>query len=145
MPNNDLNIRVKKIISEFGLNQAGFSKRCGFGESQTRQFLKGADVGLTKVLMVIDAFPELNPMWIIKGESPMYKTQNSTYQNAQNFAAEKEFCTECYIKEGRIQQLEVFNQSLVKRNDDLSQEIGRLKGVIEDLRREVDHLQKDTG
>lgn len=146
MPNNGLNIRVEKIISEFGLNKASFARRCGFGESQTRQFLVGTDVGITKVLKVIDAFPELNPMWILKGENPMYnKTQNYTAINNAEGVNEKSFCSECYRKDGRINQLEVFNESLTERNDKQSQEIGRLKGIIEEMQQGNNNYGKNTG
>lgn len=149
MGNNGLDIRIQKIISEFGLNQSSFARRCGFPESQTRQFLKGTNVGITYVIKVIDSFPELNPMWILKGEEPMYKSQmeseNYTNNNSQDIANEKEFCMECYIKDGRIKQLEVFNESLIKRNNELNQEVGRLRALVDDLKLEIEARRKATG
>lgn len=140
-----LKIRVEKIISEFGLNKSNFSRRCGFSEGQARLILSGSDVGFSKVVKIIDAFPELNPMWILKGEGRMWVSKNYENHHSKNSLNEQEFCSECYRKEGQIAQLEVFNQSLVKRNDELSQEIGRLKGVIEDIQRGAKQSQKDTG
>ncbi|MGQ1890620.1 hypothetical protein ACT29H_09280 [Thermophagus sp. OGC60D27] len=149
MGNNGLDIRIQKIISEFGLNQSSFARRCGFPESQTRQFLKGTNVGITHVIKVIDGFPELNPMWILKGEEPMYKSemesQKHTNIESQNNASKKEYCMECFIKDGRIKQLEVFNESLIKRNNELNQELGRLKALVGELKLEIEARRKATG
>ncbi len=67
--------RIKLILKDKKLTQAEFADKIGVGRPNITHLMTGRDkssqVVASKTLL---AFPEINPMWLLKGEGAMYKS-----------------------------------------------------------------------
>lgn len=68
--------RISQIISKFGLSKAEFSRKIG-ERPQTISNWISRDNGKNVLDKVIQAFPEINPEWLMTGYGDMLKS-NST-------------------------------------------------------------------
>lgn len=66
--------RIKQLLAEKGLTQAEFADFIGVGRPSITHLMTGRDkssqVVVSKTLL---KFPEINPLWLLKGEGDMYR------------------------------------------------------------------------
>jgi hypothetical protein len=62
--------RILQVIEAKGLNKRKFYLKTGLSNG----FLdKVQDVGVSKVEIILSAFPDINPIWLLSGDGPMLK------------------------------------------------------------------------
>lgn len=79
--------RIIKILEDKNLTQAAFADLIGVGRPSITHLMTGRDkysqVVASKTLLT---FPDINPMWFLKGEGNMYKNieKNQSETNSEN-------------------------------------------------------------
>ncbi len=79
--------RILKILEEKDLNQAQFAEIIGVNPSSISHIMNGRDkFSQTVASNTLLSFPEINPMWFLKGEGEMYKIspENKRFQKEDN-------------------------------------------------------------
>ena len=67
--------RLKSLLQEMGMSQAEFADYIGVGRPSITHIMTGRDkTSQTVVSKTLLKFPEINPMWLLKGEGEMYRT-----------------------------------------------------------------------
>ena len=67
--------RLKQLLQEIGMTQAEFADHIGVGRPSITHIMTGRDkTSQTVVSKTLLKFPELNPMWLLKGEGEMYRS-----------------------------------------------------------------------
>ncbi len=66
--------RIKKILEEKSLSQASFADLIGVGRPNITHLMKGRN-NFSQLIAsnTLLTFPDINPMWLLKGEGNMYK------------------------------------------------------------------------
>ena len=66
--------RLKLLLQEMNLTQSEFADYIGVGRSSITHIMTGRDKSSqTVVSKTLLKFPEINPMWLLKGEGEMYR------------------------------------------------------------------------
>lgn len=66
--------RAKKVISHFQLNENSFSKKIGKSYTGVVKIVRGdSKPNLDMIETILEAFPELNPSWLVAGEGEMLR------------------------------------------------------------------------
>ncbi len=66
--------RLKSLLQEMGMSQAEFADYIGVGRPSITHIMTGRDkTSQTVVSKTLLKFPEINPMWLLKGEGEMYR------------------------------------------------------------------------
>lgn len=77
----EVNRRIRKIMEYSRLGQQGFSDQVGLSKSVISKVVREkANAGMKVVFQVLDAFPEVNADWLIRGRGEMIiskKKQNN--------------------------------------------------------------------
>ncbi|MBP5614733.1 MAG: helix-turn-helix transcriptional regulator, partial [Bacteroidales bacterium] len=61
--------RLKLLLQQVGMSQAEFADYIGVGRPSITHIMSGRDkTSQTVVSKTLLKFPELNPMWLLKGE-----------------------------------------------------------------------------
>ncbi len=70
--------RILKILEDKNLNQAEFAEIIGVNPSSISHIMNGRDkFSQTIASNTLLKFPEINPLWFLKGEGEMYKNKIS--------------------------------------------------------------------
>lgn len=64
--------RIFKFIKYKGINKSEFYRLTGISNGYLD---KVKDVGVSKIEHILNVFPDLNPVWLVKGEGPMIKAK----------------------------------------------------------------------
>lgn len=126
--------RILKIIELKGINKSKFYKETGLSNG----FLdKVKDVGASKLELILKAYPDINPHWLVTGSGNILK------QNESNYGIVEE-PQEPYNADNMTMLM-----NMLKDKDDkileLSMEIGRLNEVITRLKQHVQNPSHVTG
>jgi uncharacterized protein YydD (DUF2326 family) len=66
--------RAKKVLSHFQLNENSFSKRIGKSYTGVVKVVRGdSKPNLDMIESILEAFPALNPSWLVAGEGEMLR------------------------------------------------------------------------
>ncbi|WP_340074578.1 hypothetical protein [Leptobacterium sp. I13] len=69
--------RIKLFIDHRNISMRRFDESIGMSKGyMSRQIKTNASVGGDVLERIIDAYPELNPIWLLKGEGDMLYTRN---------------------------------------------------------------------
>lgn len=83
--------RIELIIQEKKLNNIEFCNKTSMSPSTLSHILSERTKPTLLVLRsIVEAFPDINPMWILMGEGKMYKSDNQTSTNANNFESQQD-------------------------------------------------------
>jgi repressor LexA len=75
---NSANQRLKQVIEKSALSVNAFSKRIEVPQTPLSNMLKrGSEPSAKTLNAVLDAFPGLNPDWLLTGSGPMYITEDT--------------------------------------------------------------------
>ncbi|MDY0015351.1 MAG: helix-turn-helix transcriptional regulator [Bacteroidales bacterium] len=89
--------RIKKILEEKKLSQSTFADLIGVGRPNVTHLMKGRN-NFSQIIAsnTLLTFPDINPMWLLKGEGNMYKTdrKNSADIESVNELKAKKIDTE---------------------------------------------------
>lgn len=73
--------RISRIIEYSNTNNFAFEKKCGLSRGYLNAIKE--DIGSTKLVQILRAYPEISPAWLILGEGEMLrKDDNCNYQTA---------------------------------------------------------------
>jgi transcriptional regulator with XRE-family HTH domain len=141
MDSNNLTDRFLMIEKYFNVNPNRLQKITGKSARTYANIKSGktTDPGVCTLGKLCEVFPELNPMWVFLGKGEMIK-KDKPYPNDTNNVAdiaevyEQKFCSFCTKKEGEMTQLRNSNYDLLERIESQSEEIGRLKEQLENVK-----------
>ena len=69
--------RIKEFMESRGMTVSAFEKAVGVGNATfSKAFKKGSWIGTDKLEMVLSAFPELSPRWVLTGEGSMISSED---------------------------------------------------------------------
>lgn len=94
--------RLKTLLQEMGMSQAEFADSIGVGRPSITHIMTGRDkTSQTVVSKTLLRFPEINPMWLLKGEGEMFRPGVGKYfsQKTENVPDIDETSQEPQIKE----------------------------------------------
>lgn len=75
--------RILKIIELKGLNKSRFYKETGLSNG----FLdKVKDVGASKIELILNTYPDINPKWMITGEGSIFRTNSDKEPNSEPYS-----------------------------------------------------------
>jgi transcriptional regulator with XRE-family HTH domain len=133
--------RIKKIMEDHGLSASKFADKIGVPRSGLSHILSGRNKpSLDYVLKILNAFPDIDPYWLIKG-----KKSNASLRVMAESSND--------VSEGNIPEVPAgnLNRSLASVNKKMEVQADKLaaKMAPEDLREEdkplYGHAQKVTG
>ncbi|MDD3281204.1 MAG: helix-turn-helix transcriptional regulator [Bacteroidales bacterium] len=77
--------RIKKILEEKKLTQSTFADLIGVGRPNVTHLMKGRN-NFSQIIAsnTLLAFPDINPMWLLKGEGNMYKNGKKNYTEIES-------------------------------------------------------------
>lgn len=71
--------RIKIFIDYKGITLKQFERDLGFSNASiSNQYKNNGAIGSDKVEKILQSFPELNPVWLMKGEGEMLNTDGSS-------------------------------------------------------------------
>ena len=78
--------RIRHLMEAQHMNQQAFSKYTKIGSASLSSIFRGRTrPSMNHVLAILEAFPNVNPTWLLKGEGGMLITnENSTQNNGEN-------------------------------------------------------------
>ncbi|MGI6718948.1 MAG: helix-turn-helix domain-containing protein [Bacteroidales bacterium] len=78
--------RIKQILDYSTLNNSSFAEKIGMNKSTLSHVLSGRNnPSLDLVLKIIDAFPEIDPEWLLNGKKSMLKNgEHEVTDNVEN-------------------------------------------------------------
>ena len=80
--------RIRQLMEAQHMNQQAFAKFTNIGTASLSSIFTGRTrPTMNHVIAIMNAFPNVNPTWLIKGEGGMMLTeQSSSAQNSENFS-----------------------------------------------------------
>ena len=73
--------RILKVMEREALTPARFSEAIGIQRSAMSHIVSGRNNPSLDVLMkILSTYTHISTDWLLKGEGPMYKTENNNYQ-----------------------------------------------------------------
>lgn len=159
--------RIEIFIEHQGIRRSVFEKSCGLSNGYTRNLKENPSA--TKIEDILNAYPELNRVWLLSGDGEMLKesvtnvgevsgngnmigtTTNQTIgencgQNAGrdiNNYGEKEFMAEIISqRQHASRQLEVYAASLEKKDDQIDRLIQQNKEQFDRLTSLLEAMQR---
>ncbi len=75
--------RISEFISTIKTNNFAFEKKCGLSRGYLNAIKE--DVGSSKLELILRAYPELSAEWLLLGEGPMLKKNDTPTFQSQNF------------------------------------------------------------
>lgn len=77
-------VRIRKIMEEKKLNSALFADKIKVSRGTITHILSGRnEITLKVVLKILEAFPDINPEWLLLDKSPMYLMEKVFIQPLQ--------------------------------------------------------------
>lgn len=118
--------RIKQYIDSKGITVAAFERSVGFSNASFAKSLKnGRAIGTDKLEKILSVYPDISPMWLLKGEGNMLLGRSDEATNE--------------IKDSKFQQEDSespykFLEEMIREKDKiimgLSEKIGRLKEMV---------------
>lgn len=117
--------RIKKLLEEKNLSQSSFADLIGVGRPNVTHLMKGRN-NFSQIIAsnTLLAFPDINPMWLLKGEGNMYKTgkKNSTELQSMNELKTKKIDTEIifpdsFEKSTEEQESQLYNEEMISQGE----------------------------
>jgi transcriptional regulator with XRE-family HTH domain len=109
--------RIQKVIQIKKLTSSKFADLVGVPRSTISHILSGRNNPSLEFLMkILDAFPDINTTWLVRGEGAMQTVSNSLFREEDFLPDESE------AQKSKENSLEG-PQKTVKKNDDLSKDI----------------------
>ena len=119
--NENFFLRLKQIIDFHGLSNNRFAEKIGVSSAQMSHMLNGKNFGISNLLNIISAFPDINGDWLLSGEGEMLK---------QPIVAKQ---SESAIIEHLKEQL----KEMKDENKALNREIGKLELELKQIKNKL--------
>ena len=121
--------RIKQFIDHKHLSVREFERNCGISNGLIKNMEKS--FGKKTQRKIFDAYPELNPEWLILGTGEMLRTpQNSiNILNGDNNTNNGQIS----VLENNVEQLKNENEALKAENGQLKSQIAQLTDIISKL------------
>lgn len=106
--------RLINIAEYYGYSVRGFEEKCGLNRGNISNMGENSSIGSDKLSKIFDAFPELNPLWVISAKGEMLKTKRtSQHTSAENMpvAMSKDTNNPAIIETPEHKNLQSFFQS----------------------------------
>jgi hypothetical protein len=134
--------RMKIYLEYKGISKYSFYKTTGF----SNKFLdNSSNMGTDRAEIILRYYPDINPEWFITGSGEMLKTNRTDLQNtslvpiAQVPDGNGKDTNNNYIVRENTQTID----KLLSRLENQSEEIGRLKTIIEELQAQGSYKRRN--
>lgn len=134
---NPVSLRIAQIIRAEKLSNNAFAKSIGKTSSTINQIVAGRNKPGFEILDAIcDAYPNLNPTWLLRGEGEMWKGKAQEQVKDENYLQEYLSKLEDQFKrvlsqlEKKDHQLESKDHQIQNLQEMLKMQLGKHKGVI---------------
>lgn len=74
---SDIKSRLVQIAESKGLSVRAFEEACQLKRGNISNILPGGAIGSDKLAKILDAFPDINPRWLIVGVGDMLTTETA--------------------------------------------------------------------
>ncbi|MEY8587908.1 hypothetical protein [Phocaeicola sartorii] len=119
--------RLLEICDDLEISARAFSTKIGMSATYLTSLNK--DVTSSVLNNILSAYPDIDIMWIITGKGEKFKSDHKKPSDSDNLTI--------FMKE-EIRDLKEENKALYK-------EIGKLEGVIQELKKRVVLTENDVG
>ena len=116
--------RTLRFIAYKGLSIKKFEEMCGLSNGYLNSMKSG--YGNSKLIQVLETFPELNRDWLVYGEGEMIKDDNQLKENAPIDVPVTE--------DTLVAELRAQIEKLEAKVDNLNQELGEKNALLKILR-----------
>ncbi|MDR2622144.1 MAG: hypothetical protein LBC48_06135 [Dysgonamonadaceae bacterium] len=83
--------RIKEYIDYKGISNKRFEESIGFSNGAfASQLKKSKTIGVDKLENILSAYPDINPMWLLKGEGEMLLDFTKGITGGEDPALDKE-------------------------------------------------------
>lgn len=126
-----INKKIKKIREHFcNDSNIEFSKIMGESRQAVNNWIRdGYSVGNGVLYKILEKFPQVNKEWLFDGEGEMLKSDNTQVSEPQTMYGNNEVVS--LLKE-QISDLKDTVALKDREINNLNQEIGRLKGILDE-------------
>lgn len=144
-----VNQRIRLFIKNENLNENSFAKRVGVTQSTIRgMFERDTNPSIETLIKITNAFPLLNPLWVVFGygnmilapDEVMFKPQDNELLKAQikkEVEAEGSKVIDAYVKTTQV--MEKLNEYQAKEIEELKEKLRKQNLELESL-----ELQKNS-
>lgn len=115
---SDMQERLSKLAKALGVSNREFSRRIGKSDNYIATMNIDITVGVAN--NIYTAFPQVNLLWLITGKGDILLKEPLTQELSDYLQTE--------------------NKELKKENKELLLEVGRLQGIVSELKKENAHL-----
>lgn len=129
----DVKNRLKEFIKNEGITIAQFEKSIKAANGYVNSISKG--MGKDKMLLTLEKYPNLNPLWLMYGKEPMYWDAAKRYVNDVNNKSD--------IDNEIVKGLKIENEKLKKMLVEKDVEINRLNGELLRAKDEIIQLLRN--
>ena len=114
-------LRLKQIIDFHGLSNNRFAEKIGVSSAQMSHMLNGKNFGVSNLLNIISAVPDINGDWLLSGEGELLKQPLSDKQSESVIVA--------HLKE-QLKELKDENKALNREIGKLELELKQIKNKL---------------
>lgn len=115
--------RLSRLAEALGISNRELSRRIGKSDNYIATMNKDITVGVVNNIYI--EFPQVNLLWLITGKGDILLKEPLTEELSDYIQRE--------------------NKELKSENKELLMEVGRLKGIISELKKEDAHLDASAG
>lgn len=120
---SEMQERLSRLAEALGISNRELSRRIGKSDNYIATMNKDITVGVVNNIYI--EFPQVNLLWLITGKGDILLKEPLTEELSDYIQRE--------------------NKELKSENKELLMEVGRLKGIISELKKEDAHLDASAG
>ena len=144
--------RIKRLIDEKGLNTNAFALRIGIAQTTlSTYFTKNRYPAYETLYAILHTFPEVSAEWLMRGEGPIYITDDLPVLRGDETEEEKNLhvaLAQCRAKLedsqnenvkllGQLEFMEEYNLKVANKYNKVREELEKLQGKKESGKKDI--------